>query len=71
MEKSAPTKKYRLGMSELNHRVDTERLKFKTTAELNPLEGVIEQERALEALETGLSIKNRNYNIYIAGASGT
>lgn len=62
---------FMLDMRDLNHRVDTRRLRFKTTAELDPLEGVIEQARALEALETGLRIHKRNYNIYISGASGT
>lgn len=60
-----------LGLEELNHRVDPDQLAFKTTADLEPLAGVIEQVRAMEALETGLRIRKRNYNIYISGASGT
>jgi len=61
----------RLNARDLHHRVDLRLLKFRTTEELEPLEGVIEQERALTALETGLRIRKRNFNIYIAGASGT
>jgi len=61
----------RLGPKELNHRVDVRHLRFRTTEDLDVLEGVIEQERALEALETGLRIRKRNFNVYIAGASGT
>ena len=61
----------RLGSRELNHRVDVRQLRFRTTDDLEPLEGVIEQERALEGLQTGLRIRRRNFNIYIAGASGT
>lgn len=60
-----------LTMRELNHRVDVRHLKFGTTEELDTLEGVIEQERALAAMETGLRIRKRNFNLYIAGASGT
>lgn len=61
----------RLGMKELNHRVDIRELRFRTTQSLEPLEEVIEQERALEALNTGLRVRKRNFNIYISGASGT
>lgn len=60
-----------LTLSELNHRVDLSLLRFETTNDLETLEGVIEQERALEALGTGLSVRKRNFNIYVAGASGT
>jgi lon-related putative ATP-dependent protease len=44
---------------------------FETTADLEVLEGVIEQERAVRSLKTGLSINRRNYNVYVAGISGT
>ena len=44
---------------------------FETTADLETLEGVIEQERAVDALELGLSLDRRNYNVYVAGESGT
>lgn len=56
---------------ELANRCNPKALKFKTTAEIEHLEGVIEQDRALRALRVGLSIKNKNYNIYVSGASGT
>jgi lon-related putative ATP-dependent protease len=51
--------------------VDLSRLQFKTTADLEVLQGVIEQDRAVRALELGLGIDRRSYNIYIAGESGT
>lgn len=44
---------------------------FQTTAELEPLEGIIGQERAVKALDFGLSVKMKGYNIYMAGPSGT
>lgn len=44
---------------------------FKTTAELEPLREVIGQERAIQALECGLGIKDSRYNIYVAGGPGT
>jgi predicted ATP-dependent protease len=47
------------------------RFKFRTTDDLKSLVGVIEQDRAVRALELGLTIDNRNYNVYVAGSSGT
>lgn len=44
---------------------------FETTAELEPLEGIIGQERAIKAFEFGLAVKLKGYNIYMAGPSGT
>lgn len=44
---------------------------FQTTAELQPLNGIFGQERAIKAFEFGLAIKIRGYNIYMSGASGT
>jgi len=46
-------------------------LEFETTKELDTLTGVIEQDRAVRALELGLKIDKRNYNLYVAGESGT
>ena len=60
-----------LSLRELNHRVSIRQLRFRTTEDLELLDGVIEQERAMEALETGLRIRKRNFNVYVAGASGT
>ena len=48
-----------------------EELSFRTTAELEPLEGIIGQERAVKALEFGLAVKMKGYNIYMSGPSGT
>ncbi len=44
---------------------------FQTTAELEPLEGIIGQERAVKAFDFGLSVKMKGYNIYMSGPSGT
>ena len=44
---------------------------FKTTDELEVFEGVIEQERATQALELGLAINRHMYNIYVSGFPGT
>jgi len=44
---------------------------FKTTAELSPLEEVIGQERAVRAMDFGLHIQDRGYNIFVTGVPGT
>ncbi|MGA7837645.1 MAG: Lon-like protease helical domain-containing protein, partial [Ignavibacteriaceae bacterium] len=44
---------------------------FKTTDELEPIEGILGQERALQALRVGVELRSPGYNIYIAGLSGT
>jgi len=56
---------------QLRKTCDPAGFKFKTTADLDPFEGVIEQRRAVDALDLGLSLQKRNYNVYVAGASGT
>ena len=45
--------------------------KFKTTAELPPLKGIIEQDRATRAIRFGLDIDSPGYNIYVSGLTGT
>lgn len=60
-----------LGVSDLYRPAHLDSLSFETTAELKSLRGVIEQSRAVRALELGLNIDSRNYNVFVAGASGT
>jgi hypothetical protein len=52
---------------------DPKAFDFETTAELEPLDRIIGQERAIEALKLGLGIKDakNRYNIYVAGGPGT
>lgn len=44
---------------------------FLSTAELGSLEGIIGQDRAVEAIDFGLNIKKKGYNIFVSGISGT
>jgi len=44
---------------------------FETTAEVAPLEGVIGQERAVEAVRFGIGIRRAGYNIFAFGPPGT
>ncbi len=45
--------------------------KFASTYELEPIEGILGQERALKAIKLGVDLRSPGYNIYIAGLSGT
>jgi lon-related putative ATP-dependent protease len=46
-------------------------LDFETTADLPPLQAIIGQQRAVQALEFGLDIEQKGFNIYAAGPLGT
>ena len=57
--------------SDLRSICDPKMFTFKTTAEVNPLNKVIGQERAVQAIEFGLNIKSPGYNIFVTGIEGT
>ncbi|HOL21941.1 MAG TPA: ATP-binding protein [bacterium] len=63
--------KYKVPVEKLKKECNLEDLKFTTTEEIKPLEGLIGQERAKKALEFGLKIRSDGYNIFVAGISGT
>jgi len=63
--------KYRLHADQLTCKIPIEELRFETTEDLTPLYEMIGQERAAKAMEFGLNIKQRGYNIYVAGGWGT
>lgn len=46
-------------------------LSYNNTSEIEELQSILGQERAIEAMEIGLRIDNPAYNIYLAGDSGT
>jgi len=60
-----------LTVDELYRRCDAELFSFKTTDELPPFEGTIGQDRALSAIDFGLNLESKGFNIYVLGASGT
>lgn len=63
--------RFELTPSDLAPQLSPDRLGFRTTAELDPLDDVVGQDRALKALELGLSIRHRGYNVFASGLSGT
>lgn len=56
---------------ELCAKCDPAALGFASTAEVDSLEGIIGQERALKALRFGLEIKEKGFNLFAAGEPGT
>jgi lon-related putative ATP-dependent protease len=59
-----------LEKQDLRRVVDPRSLAIESTRELEPLEGIIGQNRAVEALRFGLGIDSLGFNIYVAGPPG-
>ncbi|WXG47214.1 MAG: ATP-binding protein [Candidatus Atabeyarchaeum deiterrae] len=55
----------------LRNELGTETLSCQSTQELIPSEEIVGQERAVKALKFGLNIKERGFNIYVAGVPGS
>jgi len=64
-------KRLAVAASQLRRTWDPARLGFATTAELPELKGLVGQEEAVRALESGLSLRSPGYNVYVAGPAGT
>jgi lon-related putative ATP-dependent protease len=60
-----------LSAEETDLAVDLNALNFTTTADLEPLDEIVGQSRAMSAMEIGLGIKERGYNIFVAGLTGS
>jgi lon-related putative ATP-dependent protease len=61
----------RVPPSQLRLRIDPSRFRFGRTDEVAPLEEFIGQDRAIQALEFGLSVDRPGYNIFVSGLTGT
>src|SRR3970282_591437 len=61
----------KLSANELKKYIDPNLFNFETTETIKPLEDLIGQERAKESMEFGLKIKQKGYNIFITGLTGT
>ncbi len=60
-----------LPVEKLRRDCDPDFAQCKTTFELQPLQEIIGQERAVRALKFGLGIQDKGFNIYVAGYPGT
>jgi lon-related putative ATP-dependent protease len=74
------TRRIRMKETRMDHEVPIEKLRndcdpqefdFVATDSVEPLVGIVGQERALRALQFGLSMDNEGFNIYVAGWPGT
>jgi lon-related putative ATP-dependent protease len=63
--------KYQVKTKDLSKKCKPSLFKFSSTAEIEPLQGIIGQNRAVRSLGFGLDMNNEGYNIYLAGTYGT
>jgi lon-related putative ATP-dependent protease len=66
-----PTKHEELKPEDLRWKCDPDIFEFESTSDLEPMEGIIGQERALKAIRLGVDLRAPGYNIFIAGLSGS
>ncbi len=62
---------YELQADQLRWTCDHKIFKFKSTAELEPLNGIVGQHRAIEAIRLGAEIASRGFNIFVMSLLGT
>ena len=71
MEEASMTTRNELPPSDLRCLCDPAMFKFKDTSEIEPLDEVIGQQRAVQAIQFGLDIQSSGYNIFVTGQEGT
>jgi hypothetical protein len=59
-----------LAPEKLFTRCDPAEFSFKTTAELEPLDGILGQERAVQAIRFGIGMRHNDYNLFVLGDEG-
>lgn len=59
-----------LKYTELKKSFNEDSLDFRTTAEIEPFNGIIGQERALEAIKSAMQIPQKGFNLYVSGSVG-
>ena len=62
--------KHRLAPGKLTKPLPEKWLRWKTTEELEPSLEIVGQERAMRAIEVGLKISTRGFNIFAVGEAG-
>ena len=65
------SKKFKVKTADLRDICDHRVFKFKNTSEIKPLDEVIGQKRAVQAIDFGLNMKSPGYNIFVTGIEGT
>jgi lon-related putative ATP-dependent protease len=59
-----------LSIDRLYRKTDPSSLQFTTTAELEPIDGLVGQERALEAIRFGTEVDKAGFNLFVIGPNG-
>ena len=65
------TEKNEIKLTDLRCLCDPSMFDFETTADIDPLDQVIGQERAVRAITFGLEMKSAGYHIFVTGPEGT
>ncbi|MGE5559493.1 MAG: AAA family ATPase [Chloroflexota bacterium] len=60
-----------LQASELRRETDLRAHRWKSSREVEPLDGLVGQERAVRAVAFGVKVRGRGYNIFMSGPTGT
>ncbi len=71
MKYPKPPKPNKLKPVDLRWRCNPDIFSFDSTSDIEPIEGILGQERALKAIKLGVDLRGPGYNIFIAGLSGT
>jgi lon-related putative ATP-dependent protease len=58
-------------VDKLRWRLDPATLPFKSTDDLEPLDEIVGQKRAVEAFKFGMGIDSQGYNVFVTGMPGT
>ncbi len=64
-------KKCEVPLTALKKTIDLARYKFETTEEVQPLNSVIGQDRAVSAINFWLAVEDPSYNLFVTGFRGT
>jgi len=62
---------YELDPCDLRYMCEPDVFEFESTADIEPLDEVIGQARAVQAIDFGLNMKSPGYNIFVTGIEGT
>ncbi len=58
-------------LDKLRWRLDPATLPFENTDDLEPLDEIVGQKRAVEAFKFGMGIDSQGYNVFVTGMAGT
>ena len=67
----SPATSLRVPVERLRRTCDPRVFTFRTTADLEPLEGTVGQDRAVSAMNFGLDIEADGFNLFVSGPIGS